>query len=495
LHSTGADWAFDLWDTWSQQYPEKYSASDQAKIWKSFSLAGPAGKAPITFGTLVHLARAGGYQHRNGDTPGQGTRAAFILSEKGRPRAIVANVLAILEEDPRWRGVLGYNEFIDEVMLLQRPPWTQDDGGPWVPRPLTDTDGSEANAWMQRQAHYELYCATALVNEALDAYAARHPYHPVRDFLTEAAEVWDGKDRLGSAKTNTWLHTYCYVEENAYIKAIAPKILIGAVARVMRPGCKVDTMPIMESRQGLLKSTVWRLLASDQWFNDSLGDLRSKDARQDLRGVWIVEFSDLSRIRGAEVEHIKAFLSQTFDRYRPSYGRRAKTFMRQNVFVGSTNEEHYFKDVTGNRRFWPFPLTTRCDIDALQRDRAQLWGEAVLRYRQRELWYLTEGEEVLASREQQARVEVDAWEECLLDFIAAYSLTQQGKVVVGAGDLDVIPSTWLFERALGLTEKKDWTRDTATRVSRIMQKHGWRRRTVRDPETKEAVQGYRQGVV
>jgi hypothetical protein len=64
LHSTGADWAYGLWDQWSQQYPAKYDAGDQAKIWNSFTLDGPAGKAPITFGTLVHLARKHGYQRR-----------------------------------------------------------------------------------------------------------------------------------------------------------------------------------------------------------------------------------------------------------------------------------------------------------------------------------------------------------------------------------------------------------------------------------------------
>src|SRR5207248_1522366 len=113
--------------------------------------------------------------------------------------------------------------------------------------------------------------------------------------------------------------------------------LIGAVARIEKPGAKVDTMPVFAGEQGLLKSTAWRTLASDAWFSDSLADLHEKDAMQDLQGKWIIEMSDLATWRRSETETIKNFLSKTFDRFRPSYGHRSQDFPRQCVFVGTTN--------------------------------------------------------------------------------------------------------------------------------------------------------------
>jgi predicted P-loop ATPase len=140
-------------------------------------------------------------------------------------------------------------------------------------------------------------------------------------------------------------------------------------------------MTILEGEQGTKKSTVWNTLASDAWFTDWLPDLHDKEAAQTLCGKWFIELGELANIQRSEAETVKRFLSAKQDHYRPSYGKRAQTFPRQNVFVGSTNEEHYFKDATGNRRFWPVKLEGTCEVDALQRDRDQLWAEAVVRSR------------------------------------------------------------------------------------------------------------------
>ena len=239
----------------------------------------------------------------------------------------------------------------------------------------------------------------------LRAFAAQFPYHPVRTYLESL--VWDGTRRL-----EKWLSTYCFVEDTPYSRAVGRLTLIGAVARVMEPGCKMDTVLILEGLQGWNKSTVWRILASDEWFTDALPDLHTKDAAQALRGKWLIEFADLDNFRRAELETIKRFLSATFDHYRPSYGRRAASFPRHNIFVGTTNKWTYLLDETGNRRFYPSRVTKPCDIEALARDRDQLWAEAMHDYTSDGKWYLDDPDLLRqATAEQDARREDDPWTE------------------------------------------------------------------------------------
>ena len=165
-----------------------------------------------------------------------------------------------------------------------------------------------------------------------------------------------------------------------YSRAVASKTLIAAVARILDPGCKVDTMTILEGEQGLYKSLAWRTLAGEAWFTDNLPDLHGKDAAQTLRGQVVYRTAELSQFQRSEIETVKSFLSRQSDHYRPSYGRRAATFPRQQVFVGTTNAEHYFKDRTGNRRYWPVTVEAPCDLATLQRRPGPALGGSGVRY-------------------------------------------------------------------------------------------------------------------
>jgi putative DNA primase/helicase len=157
--------------------------------------------------------------------------------------------------------------------------------------------------------------------------------------------------------------------------AFGRKFLISAVARVMRPGCKVDHVLIFEGLRGTMKSKTLRALVGDDWFTDQISDLGTKDWCQDLRGVWVIELSELSAIRPGEVEKVKAYISRQVDHYRPSYGRRTIDVPRQRVFIGTTNAREYLSDITGNRRYWPVTCV-KLDLDATHRDREQIWAVA-----------------------------------------------------------------------------------------------------------------------
>src|SRR5262249_11852322 len=135
--------------------------------------------------------------------------------------------------------------------------------------------------------------------------------------------------------------------------AVGEKFLISAIARVMRPGCKADHALVLEGPQGIGKSGVGRILAGDEWFTDQVADFGSKDASMQLRGIWMIELSELGSLPRADRERVKAFITQQSERFRLPYGHRLVNHPRQCVFIATTNSDTWLQDETGGRRFWP----------------------------------------------------------------------------------------------------------------------------------------------
>lgn len=314
----------------------------------------------------------------------------------------VANVITILGEDSSWKDRIRWDTF-GETIYVTSPPWGTDerpaDRGEDT-RPWTDEDDTRLSAWLHRAYKTDFHHGD--VQRAVSVVAQASSYHPVRNYLRSVK--WDGVNRLDS------LFPYYFgAEDTAYHRAVGPKWMIAAVARVMSPGCKVDCVPILEGKQGIGKSTALAALAGE-WFCDTPIVVGDREAYQTIRGRWVVELSELDSLSRAEVSATKAFLSAQQDHYRSPYARRAQTVPRQCVFAGTTNEDTYLKDGTGNRRFWPVACGAILR-DALARDRDQLWAEARSRYEAGERWFL-EGEEVLREAAEAAdnRVQEDPFQ-------------------------------------------------------------------------------------
>jgi predicted P-loop ATPase len=249
-----------------------------------------------------------------------------------------------------------------------------------------------------------------IFEQVLVDMAHANRFHPVREYLDGLK--WDGRQRLG-----TWLAYYLGAEQSPYVETVGKAFFIAMVARIYSPGCKQDYMLILEGPQGALKSMACEVIAGN-WFSDNLPDVRdSKDLSQHLQGKWLIEIGELSALGRAETTTLKAFITRTTERYRPSYGRREVIQQRQCVFVGTTNAECYLKDATGGRRFWPVKINS-IDLEALRADRDQLFAEAVHMFQAGAHWWPDRDFETQHIKpEQDARYVADPWQEKIAEFI------------------------------------------------------------------------------
>jgi predicted P-loop ATPase len=294
----------------------------------------------------------------------------LIVSETGKPKALLVNAVRLLRNAPEWQGVLGFNEFTLYAATRLPAPWSRSTPGTnW-----TDDDDTQAACWLQSQG---ILVSSKVAAQAVQTVARENPFHPVREYL--AGLIWDKKPRLLD-----WLSAYLGAEPSPLTSAIGQRWMISAVARIMQPGCKVDHVLLIEGPQGIGKSTALQILASPEWFTDHLSDLGSKDSRIELHGKWIIELGEFAS-RRSELER-KAFLTSSHDNFRQPYAIRAQWVPRTNVFAATTNDAVPLTDPSGARRYWPVTCG-RIDICRLREDRDQLWAEAYALHQAGEPWW------------------------------------------------------------------------------------------------------------
>lgn len=301
----------------------------------------------------------------------------FYDKEKGRWNVSRKTVIAALENAPELQGVVAYDELRNTVVCRRAFPWAYS-----KPGEIRGADALLLGKWLTDTWGLPSISKASL-DEGLQTVAHSQRYHPVREWL--GGIVWDKKPRI-----DRWL-MHALGETPATVPAALAEYLglvgrywvMGMVWRVMEPGCKFDYCPVLEGSGGLRKSTLVEVLAGSEYYSDTPFEVgRGKEGPEQVQGCWLYEIAELTHFSKAEVGAIKAFISSKVDRYRVAYGSTVEAFPRQCVLVGTTNEDTYLRDRTGNRRFWPVPVRNQINTEFVAKFREQLLAEAYELYLQ-----------------------------------------------------------------------------------------------------------------
>jgi len=316
------------------------------------------------------------------------------------------NLTLILRNDERLKGIV-FNQLSDGLEVIGNIPWKHPS------KFWRDADDAQLICYID-----ECYGTFSKINYdvAVTRVTDDRSYHPIREYLENLPE-WDGVERV-----DTLLIDYLGATDNEYVRAVTRKTLCGAIARVMHPGCKFDTMLVLNGPQGIGKSTLISKLGGD-WFSDSLhlNDTKDKTAAEKLQGYWVIEIGELAGLKKAEVDTLKGFLSKQNDIYRAAFGRRTVPHMRQCIFIGTTNAENgYLRDTTGNRRFWPVKVpgsTAKKVWNLTVNDIVQIWAEIKFLYEQGEELFIDKELSKLAEWEQREAMESDEREGLVEEYL------------------------------------------------------------------------------
>lgn len=293
--------------------------------------------------------------------------------------------------------------------------------------------------------------------------AKKQTFSPVAEYLKQCAEVYGPDEEL----LESLAETYFGATEPLH-KAYLRKTLIAAVARAMLPGCKVDAVCILAGPQEAGKSSFWRILASEEWFDDSFGSASDKDERLKLHQSWILEWAELEAVfKRKDISAIKAFITTQVDQVRPPYGRSVLNFSRPSIFVGTTNETEFLADPTGNRRYWIIPIQIpTIPLEKLAEERDRIWAAATHAFQKGERWELPTELKQVAKLDNLNYTFSDPWEQAIQEYCEGRERVTALEIMANALHIDI----------------ENMDKRSEMRVTTILKTTGWQK-------TRESLKG------
>jgi hypothetical protein len=456
----GSEAGFAAFDTWSQK-STKYEASATAARWAALATCPPHSIGAGYVFALANQAKAGWRAPQWRETLPNGTPKPTMHNTR---LAIAALGIECSMDTFHHKILFGYigedfkhklldGELCDDAIIMLRQKISDAFG----------FDPQEKPTW-----------------DAVKSLALEHCFDPVCDMLAEAETEWDGVARL-----DTMAVKYFNAEDTPFNRMAVRKMMIALPRRARQPGCKFDTILVLEGPEGWNKSSAFNKLVGDENFTDQrVIGATEKEVQEQLRGKWLQESAELDGMKKAEVNQVKGFASRRFDRARAAYDRAVTNQPRLCINVGTTKGDQYLQSQTGSRRWLPMKVLAPIDLEKLQRDRLQLFGEAAT--------YETAGEPITlleslwpdAALAQEARRVSDPWEDILVNMPAVLNLfnpelpgmeLMQIIHTAGTDDNDFVSSAALLTHVLGIQNAQQTSAHTM-RLATVMKKLGWEKR-------------------
>ena len=311
----------------------------------------------------------------------------------------VYNLNLILNNDPDFRN-FAYNELANRIQVTGSLPWERPEGNKF----WRDADTAQLKSIIDIRY---LPFSSRNHDVAFTKIADDRRFHPIRDYL-DSLPAWDGTKRVEDVFIK-----YLKADDTEYIRTVTRKTFAAAVARIYVPGIKFDCVPVLDGDQGIGKSTIVKDLVTADYYSEtlSLTDMDDKSGAEKLQGFWVVEIGELAGMRKADIEKVKAFLSTSDDKYRPSYGKVVESHPRQCIVIATVNGERgYLRDITGNRRFWIIKVHQKKQKKTwnfTEEYRQQFWAEAKEIWRSGEKLYLEGDILEEAEKAQKGAMETD----------------------------------------------------------------------------------------
>lgn len=323
------------------------------------------------------------------------------VDTKGNYLSSSPNLNLIFSNDHRLKRLFRQNDFDGKRYVFGNLPWRK----VTKPEPVKNVDYSGVRNYIE--SIYGISGAMKVEDSMALEFEKNH-FHPILDYLRSLE--WDKQERVDRI-----LIDYFGAADNVYTREAIRKMLVGAVARVFDPGVKFDlVLTLVSHTQGTGKSSFLKALGKE-WFSDTFLTVQGKEAFEQLQGAWLIEMAELSGLRKADIEATKHFISKQEDMFRPAYARTPETYLRQCVFIATTNESTFLRDPSGNRRFMPVDvhnvkLVDNEPLKYLLSDKHlidQIWAEAVYMYGKKEPLFLSPEAEALATVQQKIHSETD----------------------------------------------------------------------------------------
>ncbi len=367
----------------------------------------------ITVQTLFNEARRHGF---NGDIvalfedlgplevveAGDGHRPQlnFSTDDNGRPLATIGNVHKALAHSDYTGIDVGFDEFRDELMVSPR------NRNEW--RPFKDVDYGRLRLLFDGLGFKPV--SDDIVRTAVHIVASERSFDSARLWLENEVPAWDGLKRI-----ENFYGDYLDTVDSSYARSIGKYMWTAMAGRVLQPGCKADMVPIWVSKQGTAKTTsVAALVVSPDHFAEVKLDQDEEKIARLTRGVLVAELNELRGLHTKDMESIKAWVTRTHEKWIPKYQEFSTTYPRRFLPIGTSNQDEFLGDETGNRRWLPIRVGT-IDRKGIERDRLQLWAEA------RDAFMAAGvGWQGVVELAQQAHEEFrisDSWEESILAFV------------------------------------------------------------------------------